>query len=535
MPSDCIYIPYQDTHSFSKLVLDYQNQIPDLQPFYQYSPSKEGIAKAIEERSKYPTDRVALVDTLHQQYKDLTPIEAVTKNIASLADEHTYTICTAHQPNLLTGYLYFIYKILHAVKLAEELNKSHPNKHFVPVYYMGSEDNDLEELGVFRYEGERYTWDGNGQTGAVGRMNTESLKPLLDNLFRVLGPPSKTTDELKELLQNAYLKQPTIGKATQYIVHELFGRYGLVVIDPDVAIFKKNISSIIEDDLLQHTAKELVEQQVKNITDKGYKSQAYPRDINLFYMKDDIRERIEKEEDKWIVVNTNISFSEKELLEELDKHPKRLSPNVILRGLLQETMLPNVAFIGGGAEVAYWLQLKEVFSHYKVFYPVILQRQSAMWIKPKYKALRQKLGLSIEDLFKPTLILEEEEVQKNTVHNWQTAEEQKEANELLNKLKQKAIAIDTTLGASAEAALAKISKQLTVLEKKMLRAEKRKLATTIGRIHQLKEGLFPKGGLQERIDNFIDYYPTYGDEFLDQLKEGILPYNEQFLIIEDED
>lgn len=535
MPSDCIYIPYQDTNSFSKLVIDYQQRSPNLQPFYQFAPNPQGVAEAIKERANYKLDRPTLVNTLQQQYEDLQPIDAVNKNIASLANDNTYTICTAHQPNLLTGYLYFIYKILHTIKLAEELNNTYSDRHFVPVYYMGSEDNDLDELGTFRYEQERFVWNGDGQTGAVGRMNTKSLKPLLAKLFNILGPPNKNTEALKKLLTEAYLKQPTIGKATQYLVHQLFGQYGLVVVDPDEDAFKQGILPIIEDDLLQHTAKGLVEQQVEKLTEAGYKSQAYPRDINLFYMKENIRERLEKEGDKWVVLNTNISFTKEELIKELKEHPKRFSPNVILRGLLQETMLPNVVFIGGGAEVAYWLQLKEVFNHYKVFYPVVLQRQSAMWVTPKYTAIRKKLGLSIQDLFKPTLTLEEEEVKKKTGTHWQTEEEQATTKKLLTSLKDKAVAIDATLGASAEAALTKITKQLTVLEKKMLRAEKRKLETTINRLHLLKEGLFPNGGLQERIDNFATYYPTYGPKFIEQLKKGILPYNEQFLIVEDED
>ena len=102
--------------------------------------------------------------------------EQVNKNIDLLNKENTFTICTAHQPNLLTGYLYFIYKIVHAIKLADELNEQHADKRFVPVYFMGSEDNDLDELGRFRYNSEQYVWDADGQTGAVGRMEYDVIK-----------------------------------------------------------------------------------------------------------------------------------------------------------------------------------------------------------------------------------------------------------------------------------------------------------------------------------------------------------------------
>ncbi len=535
MPSDCTYIPYQDTNSFSKLVVDYQAKPDSFTPFVQFTPNQEGIKKAIAQRPYFEVDRAALVSTLKKQYSELEPIDAVSQNINSLEANNTYTVCTAHQPNLLTGYLYFVYKIIHAIKLAEELNNTYPDQHFVPVYYMGSEDNDLDELGTFKYEGKKYVWDGDGQTGAVGRMATTTLKPLLTELFAILGPPGIYTDELKELLIKAYINQPTIAKATQYLVHQLFGKYGLVVIDPDEAVFKKNISHIIKDDLLNHAAKGLVEDQVTALESAGYKSQAYPRPINLFYMNDGVRERIEQEGDKWQVINTDISWDEQSLLAELDKHPERFSPNVILRGLMQETMLPNVAFIGGGAEVAYWMQLKPVFDHYKVFYPVVMQRQSVLWITSEYAGLRKKTGLSIQDLFRPVLELETELVKEHSGTNWQTQEEHRQLEELLKSLQKKATNIDSTLTASAEAALTKMKKQLTVLEKKMLKAEKRKSEVIIGRMHRLTQGLHPMGGLQERTENFISYYTLHGNSFFDRLKEATLPYNEQFLVIEDEE
>ena len=182
---DCTatYIPYRATGSFSALVTDYLDNHPTLQSFYNYRPNEEGLAKAIAERGKYPVNRQVLHDTLQRQYEGLNKTEAVEKNLGALKNDNTYTICTAHQPNLLTGYLYFIYKIVHAIKLAEELNSKYNDKYFVPVYYMGSEDNDIEELGTFKYNGKKFVWDGNGQQGAVGRMDTKSLKALLAELL----------------------------------------------------------------------------------------------------------------------------------------------------------------------------------------------------------------------------------------------------------------------------------------------------------------------------------------------------------------
>ena len=245
---------------------------------------------------------------------------------------------------------------------------------------MGSEDNDIDELGTFRFRGDKFVWDGSGQSGAVGRMDTAGLKPLINSLFKQFGPPGKNCDDLLEIITEAYAKQKTIGAATQYLVNALFGRFGLVVLDPDDAEFKKSFVPVMEDELLNKASYPIITSQIKKLGEH-YKIQAHPREINLFYLADQLRERIERNGEKWVVLNTAIEWTKNELLKELNEHPERFSPNVMLRGLYQETILPNAVFIGGGAEVAYWLQLKPLFEHYKVFYPAVHLRQSVMWVE----------------------------------------------------------------------------------------------------------------------------------------------------------
>lgn len=531
MEPACTYLPYKDTGYFSKLVTGYLAEKDELRPFYTFSPSKEGILEAVQQRSKFPVNRQLLTEVLHGQYEHLARHEKVDNNLALLAQENTYTVCTAHQPNLMTGYLYFIYKIIHAIKLAEELSIEFPDKDFVPVYYMGSEDNDLDELGTFRYGDRKFTWDGAGQSGAVGRMKPDSIEPILDELFRIMGPPGEHYDELRNMLTKAYLHHDTIAQATQYLVNELFGRFGLIVIDPDDRKLKSTFVSVMTDDVLQHTAYGIVSATAEKL-EVHYRSQAYPRHINLFYLSDNIRERIEKNGDRWQVLNSDISWTEDGLLKEIEEAPERFSPNVILRGLFQETILPDVAFIGGGAEVAYWLQLKEVFGHYNVFFPNIQLRQSALWIDVSGKALREKLGLSITDIFAKELDLIKSYVTQHSTDDWHTDKEAKEFENILSQLKEKANAIDPTLRASAEAALTKMRYQLQVLEKKMLRAEKKKMQEQLSRISKLKNTLFPNNGLQERVENFISYYLQYGPTYLDTLKDATKPFEASFLVVE---
>lgn len=523
-------MPYRETGYFSKLVTDYIGNDPNVQPFYSLAPTTDGLAKAIAERGKYPVNRKALVAALNKQYEQLNKEPKTEENIALLAQENTFTVCTAHQPNLLTGYLYFIYKILHAIKLADELKSAYPDKHFVPVYYMGSEDNDLEELGTFRFRGNKYVWDGNGQKGAVGRMDTASLKPLLNEVFKLFGPPGKNYNELKEMLTNAYLKHKTVGKATQYLANELFGRYGLVALDPDEAELKATFIPVMEDELMHQNSNPVINKQIE-LLGEHYKIQAHPREINLFYLNDQLRERIERKGEIWEVLNTEIKFTKAEIPDELKQHPERFSPNVMLRGLYQETILPNVAFIGGGAEVAYWLQLKTLFAYYNVFYPTIHLRQSVQWINNAQSQLIKQLELSIPEIFKPEQQLIRELISKHSGNEWRTDGEIAEIENIFQNLKQKATSLDPTLKPAAEAAITKMKHQLVEMEKKMLRAEKRKNEVQMARIERLKKAVFPNNGLQERIENFTEYYLEYGSSFFDTIMKGMEPLRREFLII----
>ena len=142
------HIDYSSTHSFSNLAIDYIAKLPIFSEWQAYDPSLEGIEQAILGRTNYSVDRSTLVKVLKNQYKTYEQ-DTIQQQIDALQNEDTYTVCTAHQPNLLTGPIYFLYKIAHAIALASYLNNKYPQKKFIPIYYMGSEDNDWDELAHF--------------------------------------------------------------------------------------------------------------------------------------------------------------------------------------------------------------------------------------------------------------------------------------------------------------------------------------------------------------------------------------------------
>ena len=524
------YIPYSETGKFTKIVLDYINASDSLRAFYQYPVNLDGIKSAIAERQKFPTNREVLAEQFTNQYNSFEDCDAIKTNIHALLDKSTFTICTAHQPNIFTGHLYFVYKILHTIKLADSLKKELPEYNFVPVFFMGSEDADLEELNHIVIDGEKYEWETK-QKGAVGRMKVDNQ--LIKLIERIAGRLSveKYGNDIIELLKRCFVKESTIEEATFLFVHHLFKEFGLLVLLPDNPAFKKEMISIFEDDIFNHTSSEIVLRTSEALSE-NYKAQAYPREINLFYLKDDLRNRIVAVEDRFMVHDTDIIFSKEEIKKELKEHPERFSPNVILRGLFQEMILPDVAWIGGGGELAYWLQLKDLFRNYGVPYPVLVVRNSFMIVDKKPQSLLQKLHLGAIDLFKGENIVLNKIVQKESKAVLHLDKEKKEFATIYQHIKEITKQIDPTLGPHTSALKTRHMKALDALEKKMLRAEKRKYADQKQQLSKLFSILFPNDGLQERTENFMLFYTQYGDALIHALYENSLTLEQEFSIIQ---
>ena len=515
-------ISYSSTGFFSKLVSDYISGDEKLKPFYKYPVSIEGIKASIQSRDTFNTDRQLLVNALQKQYEGIELNERQTDNLNALLSNKTYTITTAHQPNIFTGPLYFIYKILHAIKLADELKIKLPEYNFVPVYYMGSEDADLDELGYINLSGEKLLWETN-QTGAVGRMKVDkALQKIIGNIQGQIGIHPHG-NELVELFKRCYTIGKTIQQATLELVNSLFGDYGLLVVVPDNAILKASFNDVIKKELTEQFSNKAVTETLAALN-KHYKAQAGGRAINLFYLIDDKRERIEVENSGFKVEALDKYWSLAEIFDELEFHPERFSANVILRGVFQETILPNIAFVGGGGELAYWLELKKVFEAAKVPYPMLVLRNSFLFINEKQAERITKLGFNIEDFFKPELDIINQLVKKNSSNKLSFNKEFEQIQALYQQIKKDSILVDATLGIHVDSLQKAAIKKLEELEKKVLKAEKRKFGHQKDQITHLKAVLFPKNNLQERIDNFSIPFAIEGKEWFNtiyQYSEGL--------------
>ena len=508
-------IKIEQTGYFSGLFVDYINECSQIDEFYSQHPQIENFESLFNQFESI--DRLVLTDALSDQHKTLRLTEKQQKNISDLKSLDTFTVTTGHQLNIFCGPLYFIYKIISTIKACEQLKKRYPDKNFIPVFWMASEDHDFEEINHFRLFNKTYSWKTE-QTGAVGRMSTEEI------LF----------EDLKDLpeLFDAYKKGLTLAEATREIVHELFKQYGLLILDADDVSLKTLFKPLIKEELIQQESIKLISDQTKKLDKLGYKGQVYPRDINLFYLKGDLRARIEKTANGYKAIAIGLTWSETEMLELAAKHPEQFSPNVALRPVYQQMILPNIAYIGGPGELAYWLQLSQVFDHHKVVFPSLMPRNFGLFINKALNKKVKKLDLAYGDLFKPTHVMKAEFVEKQGA-GFSITSEQQEIEETLNQLSNRVEQIDGTLKATVESESKKILKQLQNIEKRVKRAQEAKYQNELNQLINIKEKLFPNNGLQERQENFLNFYIN-DKQFIDKIYHGFDPFDYKMHVIIDE-
>jgi bacillithiol biosynthesis cysteine-adding enzyme BshC len=527
------HIPFEKVPYFSARDIAYTTQNESIQPFQKYPTKLEAFREVIRDKKEQAINRRLLVEVLREQYQWIFPESDIPTNVEKITEENTFTLTTAHQPSLFTGPLYFIYKILSVITLSRQLKEEFPEYHFVPVFVGGGEDHDFEEINHLNLFGKRVEWR-NDEQGAVGKMKTTTLQAVLAELEEILGS-SERAQEIFRLIKSCYTEQSTYGAATLAFVHELFGKEGLIVLDMSHPRLKEAFAPIMRRELLEQPSEGIVNQTSKKLEALGYKQQATPRSINLFYLNDQLRERIEKTDGRYTVLNTNISFSEDEILEELNRHPERFSPNVVMRPIYQELILPNLAYVGGGGEIAYWLERKAQFEHFGINYPMLVRRHSVLWIDKGNAKKMDKLGLSLDDLLEEDVeLIIKKFVKDQADEPLNLKAQKKQLSALFNEVAELAKRVDPTLVKSVKAEMTNQIKSLSQLEGRLVRAEKQKHDIAINQIRNLKEKLFPGNGLQERYDNFLNFYLRYGDDFMETLCQNFQPLSQDLLVIVDQ-
>ena len=531
MPTESI--SFKKTGYFSPLVCDYLEEAHVLKPFYNRFPKLENFRKQIEEKHALFSlfSRSILVDSLKEQYAHIETSDSTFQNIESLNQENTFTITTGHQLNIFTGPLYFLYKIVSTINLTAELNKVYPDYNFVPIYWMATEDHDFEEINYFNFKGKKVHWN-KAASGAVGELSTSGLESVFELFSKDLGV-GKHADFLRDLFAESYLKHDNLADATRYLTNALFSEYGLVIIDANKKELKQQFAPFIKDELLHETSFKFVSKvnDAINALPVNTKIQVNPREINLFYLNENLRERIVFENDIYTVVNTDITWTKEALLKEVDDYPERFSPNVIMRPLYQEVILPNLCYIGGGGELAYWFQLKEFFNEVKVPFPIMLLRNSVLIQSVQQQKKLKNLNISNEDIFLKREIFINKKVREISNIEIDFYPQKKYLIQQFEDLYQIAEQTDKSFVSAVKAQEVKQLKGLKNLEKRLLKAQKRKLQDQVSRMTELQNELFPNNSLQERTTNFSQFYLEYGEELIPQLIKNLNPLSSEFLIL----
>ena len=524
-------LPFEKTGFFSKTMLDYLAKKESIKPFYHNYPDLVGFRNQLEKKEKSFNleSRNVLSKSLEKQYQGFDLSEATQNNIKLLKQKNTFTVTTGHQLNLFTGPLYFLYKIFSTINLAEEISKKFPTKNIVPVYWMATEDHDFEEINYFNFQEKKVQWNLESG-GAVGRLSTEGLSDVFEEFSSHLGS-TKNAKELKKLFSEGYLKHKNLADATRFIANELFKDYGLVILDGDDLALKKMLSPIVKDELENETSFHTVSETILAL-EKNYKVQVNPRAINLFYLSENSRERILFENGIYKINNTNITFSKEEILREVDENPLAFSPNVIVRPLYQEVVLPNLCYIGGGGEIAYWLELKSYFEKVAVPFPILLLRNSVQIVSEKQQKKLTSLKISHQELFLKQQDLLSKKVLENTDIDLDFNLKIESLQKQFTELKEVAKKTDISFVGAVNAQEKKQIKGLENLQRRLLRAEKRRQKELVDRITDLQRQLLPNQSLEERQRNFSDYYLAYGTPFLVTLKKVLKPLAHQFTILE---
>jgi bacillithiol synthase len=515
-----------ETRQFSNLFLDYVNKVSALEPFYSYSPTEEGLVKAASANKYNEAHRSVLADAIKRQYE--TSGTALPADLhARLAATGTLTVCTGHQLVLLGGPLFFVYKILTAIKTAALLEKQTQHA-VVPVFWMAGEDHDIDEIRSVQLYGKTLSWNETGG-GPVGRLRTDSLQPFLAELAQLLGSAPGAA-EMAEAMQMIYAPGSSLTDATRRFVHYLFGDT-VLCLDPDEATLKQLFLPQLRAELENSIALQPVSQSIAALETAGYGAQVNPRPVNLFYMTDTTRERIDRHGENFILAHSNREIPRAELLAELEQQPQNFSPNVVMRPLYQQHILPNIAYIGGPGELAYWLEYRVMFEAQQIAFPVLLPRAFMLVIEQATASKLAKLNVEVTELFLPADELVKHYIKRSAGSQISFEAEQEALQQLFANITSKAAATDATLRAAAESTLQQMKNSLAALESKVVRAAKQKEETSIDQLRKLRDKILPGNVLQERSDNILPLLLRYGKEFIHTLEAHITPGVHEFTVL----
>ncbi len=523
--------PPADLDAFPDLFVEYCSNFDAVADFY---PGDWRAPDARRERADHaaarPADRATLADVLTDQNDEWDGGPAAQQHIDALRDPETVAIVTGQQVGLFTGPLYTIYKTITTLQLADEWAEQ-TGRTVVPVFWVEGEDHDFEEIAtahLFRRNelvSLSYAPGVNDNPGPVGRLAlTDAVTTVLDQLDDLL-PPSDFKPDVMDAVRSAYQPGVHLEDAFARLMRSLFDDEGLVFINPDDERLKALTRPLFRRDLADsETAVDHVNTTGDRLRAQGYHAQVQAQPTNLFWLDDDGRYAIDQTDSgRFQLRHTERTFTQEELLDRLDAEPERFSPNVVLRPLMQDLLLPTAAYVAGPGEVSYFAQYGGVYEWADLDMPLIHPRASVSLVEGKVQKVLDTYELSVcdfraqpEALFQD-IVVNTMEVDIDAVFQEATTQMHK----ALNALKPEVEAVDQTLTSSAEATRAAIVEEMDDLKQRTVRAEKRHRDDVRAQLDKAQVNLRPQGTLQERFVNVLYYLNKYSLGLLDDLRTSL--------------
>lgn len=525
-----MFINFSDIPGHQNLFLDYLYEFENVADFFANDfRNRENYLKIFRSISESRQDFASRIpDIISNQYANLNPSGKTVQNIKKLADKKTLAIVTGQQLGILGGPLYTFYKIITAIKLSQFLSERYDDYNFVPVFWLEGDDHDFNEVRTIKII------DDNNSLVTVGykeEIEEDDLKQSvglikLDNsindFFTALEKELKETEFKSPLLQqlkNCFQEGRTFKDAFRDLIFNYFDNYGLVIFDPQTDEVKQLLKPIFKkeiNDFRIHT-EQLV--HVSATLEELYHAQVKVKPVNLFLRVDEGRHSIEPVENEFRLRRKRKSYTQEQLLEVLENEPDKFSPNVLLRPICQDYLLPTAFYIAGPSEIAYFAQLKPLYELYNIVEPIIYPRSSLTILENSIAGSLDKFSIGINDVF-----VDVENVKKRIINSVEQSSVDEMFSDISNQLensfdqlKEKLFDLDKTIADSSNRYRDKILGTIAELKSKAEKAQQKKYEVTLRQIDRAAVHLFPNSNLQEREINFVYFVNKYGDEFLKRI------------------
>ena len=516
-----------DNTAFSSLFLDYIRDYSSVAQYYSGNFRDDADwRRCLERVSARTIDRSTITQILSTQNRNFHCGVRTLANIDALLNDNTVAIVTGQQVGLFTGPLYTIYKTLTVLKLVEKLGAKFPDYHFVPVFWLEGEDHDYEEVNSIQFVNStndiaqlKYELKGKDPGKNMGAVGTLAFDENIEQLFTSLESSLMQTEfkpKVLNLFKTAYQKGMTFNKAFVHLMNDLLDDSGLIFLDPNDPDVKKLLIPVFKKDL-EETPKlcKLVIDQSAEL-EKTYHAQIKPKTLNVFLFHEGGRYLLEPKDDGYSLKGTRKTLPKEYIADVLANSPHLLSPNVVLRPLCQDTLLPTAAYVGGPSEIAYFAQLKPLYEEFGIPEPIIYPRASISIVEEKVEKVMTRFHIELSDLLRDTELIKQriaEEISDVKVEEMFTNTLLAIENSM-GSMNEGIQTIDPTLLGALENAKSKMKSALDVLKEKSIAGQKRRHEVSLRQIDKAALYVYPNGNFQERTINVVYFLNKYGLEFV---------------------